>query len=410
MLKTKNYEFWFLTGSQDLYGDECLRIVAEHSHKIVDGLNAGGRIPYPVVWKPTLIDSVSIRETLAAANADPNVAGCIVWMHTFSPAKMWIRGFNEYRKPLLHLHTQFNREIPFDTIDMDFMNQNQSAHGDREFAHMLTRMGTKRKTVSGYWADADTQTRIAEWTRTAVGALESRSLRILRVGDNMRDVSVTEGDKVEAEQVFGWEIDAYNITDVDEYVRAVPENEVNALTDEYYDTYDLIYDGRDPAEFRAHVAEQARIEIGFRNFVEEHDYHAVVTSFQMLAGLRQLPGLAMQRMMRGGRLEDGGRRPSVQADDGGQGRRDGNVVHGGLHVRSDARTRGDTRSAYARGLPDDSVGEARYSRMPAFDGQPRGPGASRVHGEAGTRRRMLARRSRHAFPHDNQRGRVRHAG
>ena len=300
MLKTKNYEFWFLTGSQDLYGDECLRIVAEHSHKIVDGLNAGGRIPYHVVWKPTLIDSVSIRETLAAANADPNVAGCIVWMHTFSPAKMWIRGFNEYRKPLLHLHTQFNREIPFDTIDMDFMNQNQSAHGDREFAHMLTRMGTKRKTVSGYWADADTQTRIAEWTRTAVGALESRSLRILRVGDNMRDVSVTEGDKVEAEQVFGWEIDAYNITDVDEYVRAVPENEVNALTDEYYDTYDLIYDGRDPAEFRAHVAEQARIEIGFRNFVEEHNYHAVVTSFQMLAGLRQLPGLAMQRMMQDG--------------------------------------------------------------------------------------------------------------
>ncbi len=300
MLKTKNYEFWFLTGSQDLYGDECLHKVAEHSHKIVDALNASGKFPYPIVWRPTLIDSVSIREALASANASPDVAGCIVWMHTFSPAKMWIRGFSEYRKPLLHLHTQFNRDIPFDTIDMDFMNENQSAHGDREFSHMLTRMKTPRKIVSGHWSDATTQERIADWMRTAVGALESRSLRILRVGDNMRDVSVTEGDKVEAEQKFGWEIDAYNITDVDEYVRAVPEAEVKALTDEYYASYDLITDGRDPAEFRAHVAEQAKIEIGFRNFVEEHNYHAVVTNFQMLAGLHQLPGLAMQRMMEDG--------------------------------------------------------------------------------------------------------------
>ncbi len=300
MLKTKNYEFWFLTGSQDLYGDECLRKVAEHSHIIVDELNKSGKFPYPIVWRPTLIDSVSIREALAAANASPEVAGCIVWMHTFSPAKMWIRGFNEYRKPLLHLHTQFNRDIPFDTIDMDFMNENQSAHGDREFSHMLTRMGTPRKIVSGHWSDEKTQGRIADWMRTAIGALESRSLRILRVGDNMRDVAVTEGDKVEAEQKFGWEIDAYNITDIDEYVKAVPDADTNALTDEYYDTYDLITDGRDPAEFRAHVAEQAKIELGFRKFVEEHNYHAVVTNFQMLAGLRQLPGLAMQRMMADG--------------------------------------------------------------------------------------------------------------
>lgn len=300
MLKTKNYEFWFLTGSQDLYGDECLRKVADHSHKIVDALNASGKFPYPIVWRPTLIDSASIREALAAANASADVAGCIVWMHTFSPAKMWIRGFNEYRKPLLHLHTQFNRDIPFDTIDMDFMNENQSAHGDREFAHMLTRMNTPRKIVSGYWADDKTQGRIADWMRTAIGALESRSLRILRVGDNMRDVAVTEGDKVEAEQKFGWEIDAYNITDIDEYVCAVSDPDVNALTDEYYDTYDLITDGRDAAEFRAHVAEQAKIEIGFRRFVEEHNYHAVVTNFQMLAGLHQLPGLAMQRMMADG--------------------------------------------------------------------------------------------------------------
>lgn len=300
MLKTKNYEFWFLTGSQDLYGDECLRIVAEHSQKIVSELNAAGKFPYKIIWKPTLIDSVSIRETLSAANANPDVAGCIVWMHTFSPAKMWIRGFNEYRKPLLHLHTQFNRDIPFDTIDMDFMNQNQSAHGDREFAHILTRMGVVRKTVSGHWANPAVQERIADWMRTAIGALESRYMRILRVGDNMRDVAVTEGDKVEAHQKFGWEVDAYNITDIAEYVQAVSDADVNALTDQYYTEYDIITDGRDAAEFRAHVAEQAKIEIGFRRFLEEKNYQAIVTNFQMLAGLKQLPGLAIQRLMADG--------------------------------------------------------------------------------------------------------------
>lgn len=300
MIKTKNYEFWFLTGSQDLYGDECLRIVANQSQKIVEALNASGKFQYPIVWKPTLIDSVSIRETLAAANASADVAGCIVWMHTFSPAKMWIRGFNEYRKPLCHLHTQFNRDIPFDTIDMDFMNQNQSAHGDREFSHILTRMDVPRKVISGHWSNPAIQERIADWMRTAIGVLESRYLRILRVGDNMRDVAVTEGDKVEAEQKFGWEVDAYNITDVAEYVNAVSESDVNALTDEYYETYDIVTDGRDAAEFRRHVAEQAKIEIGFRNFVEEKNYHAIVTSFQMLAGFNQLPGLAMQRLMADG--------------------------------------------------------------------------------------------------------------
>lgn len=300
MLKTKNYEFWFLTGSQDLYGDECLRIVAEHSQKIVSELNATGKFPYKIIWKPTLIDSVSIRETLSAANANPDVAGCIVWMHTFSPAKMWIRGFNEYKKPLLHLHTQFNRDIPFDTIDMDFMNKNQSAHGDREFAHILTRMGVVRKTISGHWTNPTAQERIADWMRTAIGALESRYMRILRVGDNMRNVAVTEGDKVEAHQKFGWEVDAYNITDIAEYVQAVSDADVNALTDQYYAEYDIITDGRDVAEFRAHVAEQAKIEIGFRRFLEENNYQAIVTTFQMLAGLKQLPGLAIQRLMADG--------------------------------------------------------------------------------------------------------------
>lgn len=288
MIKTKKYQFWFATGSQDLYGEETLVQVAEHSRVIVEELNQSGVLPFEVVLKPTLIDSASIRRCFNDANADELCAGVITWMHTFSPAKMWILGLQEYRKPLLHLHTQFNRDIPYDTIDMDFMNLNQSAHGDREFGHIVSRMGIERKVIVGHWSDKKVQERIGSWMRTAVGVMESSHIRVLRVGDNMRDVAVTEGDKVEAEVKFGWEIDAYNITDVAEYVQGAPKGEVDALLQEYYDSYNLILDGRDPEEFKAHVREQAAIEVGFRKFVEEHDYHAVVTSFQMLSGLKQL--------------------------------------------------------------------------------------------------------------------------
>lgn len=300
MKNTRSLAFWFTTGSQDLYGDDCLRVVAQHSAAIVDGLNASGRLPYPVILKPTLIDAVSIRQTFADANADPACAGVIAWMHTFSPAKMWIHGLQEFHKPFLHLHTQFNREIPFDTIDMDFMNTNQSAHGDREFGHLLSRMGLERTTIVGYWADAPVQDRIAAWMRTAAGVLESRKVRVVRIGDNMRDVAVTEGDKVEAELKLGWSIDAWNVTDAAEYVQAVKPAEAAALTDEYYRLYGLEFEGRDPAEFRRHVEVQAAIEIGLRRFLEEHRYDAIVTNFQMLAGLRQLPGLAIQRLMADG--------------------------------------------------------------------------------------------------------------
>jgi len=300
MLLTKKYQFWFATGSQDLYGEECLKEVAEHSKIIVEEMNKSGKLPFEVILKPTLIDSVSIRKCFNDANADENCAGVIVWMHTFSPAKMWILGLQEYRKPLLHLHTQFNRNIPYDTIDMDFMNTNQSAHGDREFGHMVSRMGIERKVVVGHWSDSQVLERVGGWMRTAVGVMESSHIRVLRVGDNMRDVAVTEGDKVEAQVKFGWEIDAYNITDVAEYVQAVPKGEVDALLQEYYQTYDIILEGRDEQEFKEHVKEQAKIELGFRKFAEERNYHAIVTNFQMLSGLKQLPGLAMQRMMADG--------------------------------------------------------------------------------------------------------------
>ncbi len=300
MLTSKEYKFWFATGSQALYGDEALRQVAEHTKIIVEGLNKSGLLPFEVVLVPTLIDSVSIRKVFNDANADTNCAGVITWMHTFSPAKSWILGLQEFRKPLLHLHTQFNEEIPYDTIDMDFMNLNQSAHGDREYGHMVTRMGIERKVVVGYWNDKEVQKRIADWMRTAIGAIESSHIRVLRVGDNMRNVAVTEGDKVEAQIKFGWEIDAYNITDIAEYVQAVKKNEIDTLVEEYYDRYEILTEGRDAEEFKKHVAVQAGIEIGFERFLEEHNYHAIVTNFDELSGLQQLPGLAIQRLMEKG--------------------------------------------------------------------------------------------------------------
>lgn len=300
MSTNKNYKFWFATGSQDLYGDECLRVVAEHSRKMVEGMNQSGLLPFEIVWKPTLIDNASIRRTFNEANQDEECAGVITWMHTFSPAKSWILGLQEYRKPLMHLHTQFNQEIPYDTIDMDFMNTNQSAHGDREFGHIVSRMGIERKVIVGFWKDREVLKRIASWMRTAIGIMESSHIRVVRVGDNMRNVAVTEGDKVEAHIKFGWEIDAYNITDIAEYVQEIKEAEIDTLVEEYYSKYDIILDGRDELNFRKHVAAQAKIELGFEKFLKDKNYHAIVTNFEMLAGLEQLPGLAIQRLMEKG--------------------------------------------------------------------------------------------------------------
>lgn len=300
MLVTKNYKFWFCTGSQDLYGDECLKNVAEHSKIIVNALNASGVLPYEVVWKPTLITNELIRKTFNEANIDDECAGVITWCHTFSPAKSWILGLKELRKPLLHFHTQYNREIPYDEIDMDFMNENQAAHGDREFGHIFTRLNKNRKVIMGYWEDKETQERIASWQRTAVGILESSHVRVMRIADNMRNVAVTEGDKVEAHIKFGWEIDAYPVNEIAAVVEDVAEGDVNALVEEYYDKYDILLEGRDPEEFRKHVAVQAKIELGFERFLKEKDYHAIVTHFGDLGSLQQLPGLAIQRLMEKG--------------------------------------------------------------------------------------------------------------
>ena len=300
MLKRKNYKFWFCTGSQDLYGDECLAHVAEHSKIIVEKLNESGLLPYEVIWKPTLITNTLIRKTFNEANMDEECAGVITWMHTFSPAKSWIIGLQEYRKPLLHLHTQFNEEIPYDTIDMDFMNENQSAHGDREYGHIVSRMGIERKVVVGHWADEIVQKRIGGWMRTAVGVIESSHIRVMRVADNMRNVAVTEGDKVEAQLKFGWEIDTYPVYEIAECVDSVSTADTMSLVDEYYDKYDILLEGRDADEFKRHVAVQAQMELGFERFLEEKNYHAIVTHFGDLGSLKQLPGLAIQRLMQKG--------------------------------------------------------------------------------------------------------------
>ena len=296
MIFGRQYTFWFCVGSQDLYGAECLEHVAEHARVMVERINASGLLPFPLTLKPTLLTSSMIRATFNEANADDNCAGVITWMHTFSPAKSWIAGLQEFRKPLMHLLTQFNREIPYDSIDMDFMNENQSAHGDREYGHAVTRLGIERKVIAGYWEDEKVLARVASWMRTAIGVVESRRIRVLRMADNMRNVAVTEGDKVEALQVFGWEVDAYPSSEIAHAVRDVAQNEVNALVDEYYERYTILLDGRDPAEFRRHVAVQAQIEIGIERFLKEKNYQAVVTHFDDLEGLQQLPGLAIQRL------------------------------------------------------------------------------------------------------------------
>ncbi|MDD3279466.1 MAG: L-arabinose isomerase [Lachnospiraceae bacterium] len=300
MKAAKNYQFWFCTGSQDLYGDECLAHVAEHSQIIVEALNKSGMLPFEVVWKPTLITNELIRRTFQEANTDENCAGVITWMHTFSPAKSWILGLQEYRKPLLHLHTQYNREIPYDTIDMDFMNENQAAHGDREYGHIFTRMHIERKVIMGFWEDEEVQARIGSWMRTAVGTMESSHIRVCRIADNMRNVAVTEGDKVEAQIKFGWEVDAYPVNEIAACVKEVKQADIDTLVEEYYSKYQILLEERDPEEFRKHVAVQAGIEIGFERFLEEKNYQAVVTHFGDLGSLQQLPGLAIQRLMEKG--------------------------------------------------------------------------------------------------------------
>ncbi|MDR6549814.1 L-arabinose isomerase [Paenibacillus qinlingensis] len=292
--------FWFVTGSQHLYGPETLLQVDEHSKQITAGIDRAEIIPSKLVFKPVLTTPDAIRRLCLDANADDSCAGIITWMHTFSPAKMWIAGLSEYRKPLLHLHTQFNRDIPWETIDMDFMNLNQAAHGDREYGFIGARMGISRKVVVGYWEDPAVLARIAGWMRTSVAFIEGRSLKVARFGDNMRHVAVTEGDKVEAQIKFGWSINGYGVGDLVQRVGDISEVEVDQLMDEYNELYDITSEGRTAGPIREAIREQARIELGMKAFLQEGGFGAFTTTFEDLHGLKQLPGLAVQRLMEQG--------------------------------------------------------------------------------------------------------------
>lgn len=300
MLKVKPYEFWFVTGSQHLYGPETLREVEEHSKVITEGLNRDEAITYKLVFKPVLTTPDAIRRLCIDANADDNCAGIITWMHTFSPAKMWISGLSQLRKPLLHLHTQFNRDIPWDSIDMDFMNLNQSAHGDREYGFIGARMGISRKVVVGYWEDGEVRRRIGHWMSTAAAFIEGRSLKVARFGDNMRQVAVTEGDKVEAEIQFGWSVNGYGVGDLVQRMNDISESEVNSLLEEYAELYDIVPEGQVEGAVRDSIRYQARIELGLKAFLEEGHFSAFTTTFEDLHGMKQLPGLAVQRLMAAG--------------------------------------------------------------------------------------------------------------
>ncbi|TQS27578.1 L-arabinose isomerase [Microbispora sp. KK1-11] len=288
-------KLWFLTGSQGLYGEDTLRQVAEQSQRIAEQL--GEALPFELEWRPVLTDAAAIRRVCLEANGDDDCIGLIAWMHTFSPAKMWIAGLDALRKPLLHLHTQANVELPWSSIDMDFMNLNQAAHGDREFGYIQTRLGVPRKTVAGHVSDPSVAGRIATWARAAAGRAEVGSLRLARFGDNMRDVAVTEGDKVEAQLRFGVSVNTYGVNELVEAVDAAADADVSALVKEYEDLYRMAPELRAGGERHESLRYAARIELGLRHFLEGGGFKAFTTNFEDLGGLRQLPGLAVQRLM-----------------------------------------------------------------------------------------------------------------
>ncbi|MEM6529619.1 MAG: L-arabinose isomerase [Chloroflexota bacterium] len=296
----KHREVWFITGSQHLYGPEALEQVAQHAQEIAAALNDADIIPVRVVYRPVLTTADEIRQLALQANADDACIGLIAWMHTFSPSKNWIAGLRALDKPMAHLHTQYNRDIPWSEIDMDFMNLNQAAHGDREFGFMVSRLRMNRKVVVGHWQHHDTQAEIATWARAAAAWDKMQHLKIARFGDNMRFVAVTEGDKVEAQVRLGWQVNGYGVGDLVEHVNAVTDADLNALIDEYRSTYTMESDLQPGGARHESVREAGRIELGMRSFLDDGGFKAFTTTFEDLHGMEQLPGLAVQRLMADG--------------------------------------------------------------------------------------------------------------
>ncbi len=291
---------WFVTGSQGLYGDDALAQVADHARQIAQGLDGSPDVPVRVVTKPVVTSPEGIARLLADADADPSCLGVVAWMHTFSPAKMWIAGLLALRKPLVHLHTQANRDLPWAEIDMDFMNLNQSAHGDREFGFVLTRLRIARTTIVGHWQDPVVTQRLGQWARAAAGGAEARRLKVCRFGDNMRQVAVTEGDKTEVQVRLGVSVDGYGVNDLVAAVKAAADADVDAVVAECLERYDVVPELRPGGARHASLRDAARIEVGLRARLEVGGYRAFTDTFEDLGDLAQLPGLAVQRLMADG--------------------------------------------------------------------------------------------------------------
>ena len=300
MLKVRDHEFWFVAGSQFLYGEEQLANVARDAQDIADKLNANGNLPYQIVCKGVMTTADGITQFMKDVNYHDAVAGVITWMHTFSPAKNWIRGTTLLQKPLLHLATQYRNEIPYATIDFDYMNLNQSAHGDREYGYLNARLGLNNKVVYGWWGDADVQKEIADWQDVAVTYDESFRIRVCRFGDTMRDVAVTEGDKVEAQIRLGWTVDYWPVGELADVVDAVDEKDIDAAYKQLGENYSLAPQDNAPQAFEESVRYQLRLYLGLKAFLSDKGYEAFCTNFQDLKGLKQLPGLAVQLLMRDG--------------------------------------------------------------------------------------------------------------
>jgi L-arabinose isomerase len=296
----KHLEVWFLTGTQNLYGDETLKQVTAHSQEVAKFLDQAPNIAVKVIFKPILKSSEEIYDTIAQANVAENCIGIITWMHTFSPAKMWIRGLGILKKPMLHLHTQFNRDIPWSTIDMDFMNLNQSAHGDREFGFMVSRMRIERKVVVGFWQDEKVLEEINVWARAAAGWNDLQGAKFARIGDNMRFVAVTDGDKVEAEMKFGFSVNTYGVGDVVAIINSIAQTDVDALVKEYEQSYTLAPELLAGGGKRESVVEAARIELGLKKFLTDGGFKGFTDTFEDLHGMVQLPGISAQRLMEQG--------------------------------------------------------------------------------------------------------------
>ena len=300
MLDLKQFEIWFVTGSQDLYGEETLRQVDEHSKIISEFFDQKAEIPVRVIFKPVVKSSDEIHRICQDANVAENCIGIVTWMHTFSPAKMWIRGLQILQKPLLHLHTQYNRDIPWADIDMDFMNLNQSAHGDREFGFIMTRMRLNRKVVVGHWQQNDVIDAIADWSRVAAARHDMKGAKFARFGDNMRQVAVTDGDKVAAEMAFGFSVNTYAVGDLVSVINQVSDEAVNLLTEEYENTYNLVASLHKGGEKHTALRDAARIELGMKYFLEEGGFKGYTNTFEDLYGMKQLPGIGSQRLMAAG--------------------------------------------------------------------------------------------------------------